>query len=135
MQAQADAKERVAPMKRRIFALGLVLLLALTLTACAKSAGGVYTLTKATFNGTAVKPSDLGMSFTFTLQSDGTGTGLHNGASINLTWTETKRTVTVESIDGTMVFDKEGKNLILHDEGTILIFERQGDAPEETKAK
>lgn len=122
-------------MKRRILAAALVLLLALTLTACAKAAGGVYKLTKVTSNGTAFKPTDIGQNFTFTLLPDGTGYGVYNGTSVDLTWTETKSTVTVEGINGTLVFDKEGKNLILHDEGSILTFERQGDAPEETKSK
>lgn len=122
-------------MKRRIFAAGLVLLLALTLTACSKSAGGVYKLTKATENGTAINPADLGLNITFTLQPDGTGSGLYNGASVSLTWTETNRSVTVEGINGTLVFGKEGKDLILHDKGCILTFARQGDVPEETKTK
>lgn len=122
-------------MKRRIIAAGLVLLLALALTACAKSAGGVYKLTKASNNGTVINPVDLGLNITFTLQSDGTGSGIYNGTPVSLTWTETKRTVTVEGINGTLVFDKEGKDLILHDQGSILTFVRQGDVPEETKAK
>ncbi len=122
-------------MKRRIIAAGLVLLLVLALTGCSKSAGGVYKLTKATSNGTAFKPTDLSLNFTFTLQPDGTGSAVYNGTRVKLTWTETKSTVTVEGINGTLVFDKDGKNLILHDEGSILTFERQGDAPEETKAK
>lgn len=120
-------------MKKRILAVGLVLLLALAFTACAKSAGGVYKLTKATNNGVAFKPTDLGLNFTFTLLPDGTGYGSYNGPTVELTWTQTKDKVTLEGINGTLVFDKEGKNLILHDQGSILTFERQGDAPEETQ--
>ena len=122
-------------MKRRMLAALLVLGMVLALTACSKSAGGVYKLTKATADGKAVQPTDLGLNITFTLLSDGTGSGVYNNTKVSLTWTETKNTVTVEGINGTLVFDKEGKNLILHDDGTILTFERQGDAPEETKSK
>ena len=41
---------------------------------------------------------------------------------MEITWAETDDAVTLEGVNGTLVFTKAGKDLILHDKGAILYF-------------
>ena len=107
---------------KRIFALLLTAILLLTLVGCARAAGGSYFLDYITADGYRMKASLFSMSITLDLEDDGVGTANYNGTVLDVTWTDTGRKVIVTGPDGELVFSKDGKNLILHDDGTILFF-------------
>ena len=107
---------------KRVIALLLAAVLLLTLAGCARAAGGSYFLDYITADGYRMKASLFSMSITLELEEDGVGTANYNGTVLDVTWTDTGRKVIVTGPDGELEFTKDGKNLILHDEGTILFF-------------
>ena len=108
-------------MKRGI-ALLLAAILLLSLAGCAKSAGGSYFLDYMTSDGYRMKPGLFSMSITLDLEEDGVGTASYNGTTLDITWTDTGRSVIVNGPNGELTFSKDGDKLILHDKGTILYF-------------
>lgn len=113
---------------KRLAAVLLAGLLILSLfSGCAKQSGGTYILDRVTTEGKRIRPSELNLNIRFTLENDGTGNGSFNGTYRNFTWTENSDSVTITGNGGTLNFTKDGKELLLHDSGTILCF-----VPEET---
>ena len=100
----------------------VILVLLFALTGCSKAAGGAYELTRATYNGKAVNPANLSVNMRFELGQNGLGTATYNGVTVDVTWADNGKTVTVKDGEKTLEFTKDGKNLILHDNGTILYF-------------
>ena len=107
---------------KRIVCVLMILALLLTLTACSKAVGGTYELSRATFDGKAVNPANLSMNMRFTLEPNGIGTARYNTRTVDITWSDNGSTVTVKDGEKTLEFKKDGKNLILHDNGMILYF-------------
>ena len=107
---------------KRVIALLLAAILLLTLAGCARAAGGSYFLDYITADGYRMKASLFSMSITLDLEEDGVGTANYNGTVLDVTWTDTGRKVIVTGPERELEFSKDGKNLILHDEGTILYF-------------
>ena len=107
---------------KRLASVLVILALLLSLTACSKAAGGTYTLTKVTWDGVGAQPSMAGVNITFTLESNGVGTARYGNDSYEITWADNGATVTLELRGKTLELTKDGKNLILHDEGAILYF-------------
>lgn len=107
---------------KRVFALLLAGVLLLSLVGCARAAGGSYFLDYITADGYRMKPGLFSMSITLDLEEDGVGTANYNGTELDITWTDTGRAVIVTGPNGELHFSKDGKTLILHDEGTILYF-------------
>ena len=58
----------------------------------------------------------------FELNEDGSGSATFGAAEQEITWVEDGGTVVVNSADKTLEFSKDGENLVLHDEGTMLFF-------------
>lgn len=108
-------------MKRGI-ALLLAAILLLSLVGCARAAGGKYFLDYMTADGYRMKPSLFSMNVTLELEEDGVGTANYNGTVLDITWTDTGKAVVITGPNGELEFSKDGKTLILHDEGTILYF-------------
>ena len=116
-------------MKRNAIRI-LALVLALSVLAgCSGAVGGSYRLSKTTGDGYSISPSDLGMNISFTLESDGTGRAVYNSTELDITWSQDGKTVTLMDKDEKKVLELtvSGGNLILYDEGTALVFERQED--------
>ncbi len=109
-------------MMKRILALLLCAALFLGLVGCGKSAGGSYFLDYMTADGYRMKPSLFSMNVTLNLEEDGVGTANYNGTVLDITWTDTGKAVIVTGPNGELEFNKDGKKLILHSEGTILYF-------------
>lgn len=107
---------------KRILILLLCAALLLSLTACSKAAGGAYKLEYITADGMRFAPSSFGMNITFELDSDGIGTANYSGTVMEITWTDEGGTVVVTGDNGVLEFTKDGKALVLHDEGTLLFF-------------
>ena len=107
---------------RRFRALLLAALLLLTLTGCARAAGGSYRLDYITANGIRIPPGGFGMNISFELESDGVGTATYSGTTLDITWTDNGSTVEITGPNGVLELTKDGKSLILHDEGTLLFF-------------
>lgn len=110
---------------KRLIALTLVTLsLLLLLTGCgARAVSGTYHLTKTTTEGRRIRPTEISLNSTFIFNDDGTGSASLNGSFRSFSWVEDDGTVTAVSNKGTLVFTKDGKDLLLHDNGTILTFE------------
>ena len=117
-------------MKRIITLLAAAALL-LTLVGCSKAVGGTYKLEYCTAEGVRFSPSNIGMIISFELNEDGTGSASNGAAELEITWEEDGSTVVVNSPDRKLEFSKDGENLVLHDEGTMLFFvlqeEEEGD--------
>lgn len=113
---------------KRILIVTLSLLLCLSLAGCSKSVGGTYKLEYITSDGVRLPPSNLGLNITFELDEDGIGSAEYGSTSLTITWAEDGNDVVVRSQDKELRFSRDGKKLILHDEGTILYF-----VPEETE--
>ena len=108
---------------KRLLVLLLAAAVLLTLfSGCAKQAGGEYHLDRVTTDGRRITPGELNLSIQFTLESDGSGSGVFNGNQRTFTWAEDDGTVTFSGSGKTLVFTKDGKDLLLHDEGTVLTF-------------
>ena len=107
---------------RRGAALLLAAILLLSLTGCARSAGGSYYLEYMTADGYRMKPNLFSMNITLELEEDGTGVANYNGTQLEITWTDEGSTVVMNGPNGELEFSKDGDKLILHDEGTILYF-------------
>lgn len=107
---------------KRFLSLLLIAALILCLAGCAKAAGGTYRLEYITAEGMRIPPNSFGMNITLNLESDGLGTAAYTGTEVPITWTESGRKVTISSPNGDLEFTKDGKNLILHSEGTLLFF-------------
>ena len=107
---------------RRLFALLLCAALLLALTGCSKAAGGSYKLEYITADGVRMLPSSFGMNISLDLEEDGVGTANYSGTVMDITWTDEGKTVLVTGPKGELEFRKDGKNLILHDNGTLLFF-------------
>ena len=107
---------------RRIFALLLCAVLILGLAGCSKAAGGSYKLDYITANGIRIPPGGFGMNISFELESDGVGTATYSGTTLDITWTDNGSTVEITGPNGVLELTKDGKSLILHDEGTLLFF-------------
>lgn len=107
---------------KRLIACVLLLMIILTISGCSKAFGGSYTLTKITKDGTSFTPSSLGMNFHFTLGAKGSGSASFNSAEQTITWVDNGNTITIEGNKKTLEFTKDGKNLILYDDGMVLYF-------------
>ena len=107
---------------RRFRALLLAALLLLTLTGCARAAGGSYRLDYITANGLRMPPGGFGLHVSFNLEEDGVGTGSFGGDVVDITWTDEGSTVVVEGPRGTLEFTKDGKSLVLQSPGTLMFF-------------
>lgn len=107
---------------KRIACVLLILALLVTLTACSKAVGGTYELSRATFDGKAVNPANLSMNMRFTLEPNGIGTARYNTRTVDITWSDNGSTVEITGPNGVLELTKDGKSLILHDEGTLLFF-------------
>lgn len=107
---------------KKILALLLAAALLLTLAGCSRSVGGTYTLEYITAEGLRMNPSGFGMNITFELSEDGVGTATYGGTKLSITWVEDGNTVVVTGPNGELKLTKDGKALILHDEGTLLFF-------------
>ena len=108
-------------MKRTIIALLLLALLA-TLTGCSRDVGGKYKLEYITADGERMNPAGFGMNITFELAEDGVGTAVYGGTSLDITWVEDGGDVVLTSGEKELRLTRDGKDLILHDEGTLLFF-------------
>lgn len=107
---------------RRVFALLLCAALCLALVGCSRAAGGSYRLEYITADGVRMLPSTFGMSISLELEEDGVGTATYSGTLMNVTWTDEGKTVVLNGPKGELEFTKDGKALVLHDEGTLLFF-------------
>ena len=107
---------------KRVMTLMLCVALLFTLTACSRAAGGAYKLEYITADGMRFTPSSFGMNITFELDPDGIGTANYSGTVMEITWSDEGGSVIVNGDKGTLEFTKDGKALILHDEGTLLFF-------------
>ena len=107
---------------KRVFSLFVLAVLLLSLVGCAKVAGGSYFLDYMTADGYRMKPGLFSMTITLDLEEDGVGTANYNGTVMDVTWTDTGRTVILTGPNGELTFSKDGDKLILHDKGTILYF-------------
>ena len=107
---------------KRILVLFLAFMLCCSLSGCSKSVGGSYNLEYITADGVRIPPSNLGMNISFELDEDGNGTASYGSTDLDITWLEEGNEIVVRSQDKELRFSRDGKNLILHDEGTILYF-------------
>ena len=107
---------------KRILALLFVLIICLSLTGCSKDVGGTYRLDYATANGVRISTSNLGINTSFTLEEDGVGTATYSGTTVGITWVEDGSEVVVTNDNKELRFYRDGKNLVLHDNGTMLFF-------------
>ena len=107
---------------KRIFALLLCAALLLGLAACTKAAGGAYKLEYITAKGVRMLPSGMGMNISLELEEDGVGTANYSGTVLDISWEDRGSTVFISGPNGELEFTKDGKNLILHSEGTLLFF-------------
>ena len=108
---------------KQVFLVLLCGLLILILSGCSGAVGGIYKLDHATADGLRLSPDSYGVNVKIELKDDGAGTATYGGATLDVTWEEDDDTVTVTGPNGTLEFTKQGKSLILHDEGTMLFFE------------
>ena len=107
---------------RRIFAILLCAALLLALTGCSKAVGGTYKLEYITADGLRLPPGGFGMTIYLDLEEEGRGTATYSGTTMDITWEDNGSTVTVTGPNGVLEFTKDGKSLVLHDEGTLLVF-------------
>ncbi len=107
---------------KQILALFFALTICLSLTGCSDAVGGTYRLDYATADGVRLPPSKFGMNISFTLEEDGIGTATYSGTTTNLTWAEEGSEVVVTNDNKELRFYRDGKNLVLHDNGTMLFF-------------
>lgn len=115
---------------KRVLILLLAMMLCISFTACSKGVGGRYKLEYITADGVRIQPSNLGLNVSFELSEDGIGTAAYGSTNLNITWAEDGNDVVVRSEDKELRFSRDGKNLILHDEGTVMYF-----VPEETEGE
>lgn len=107
---------------KRILALSFALIACLTLAGCSKDVGGTYRLDYATADGVRISTSNLGITTSFTLEEDGVGTATYSGTTMGITWAEDGNEVVVTNNKKELRFYRDGKNLVLHDNGTMLFF-------------
>ena len=107
---------------KRMMILLLILVLCFSLASCSKAVGGTYKLEYCTSKGVRFPPSNLGINISFELNEDGSGSATFGAAEQEITWVEDGGTVVMNSADKTLEFSKDGENLVLHDEGTMLFF-------------
>ena len=107
-------------MKRLIILLAAAMLL--LLAGCSKAVGGSYRLEYITSDGVRLPPSNLGMNISFELSEDGIGTAVYGSTPMDITWVEEGSEVVVTSPYAELRFSRDGDNLILHDNGTLLFF-------------
>ena len=67
-------------------------------------------------------PSSFGMNITFKLEEDGVGTATYSGTSFEITWEEEGREVVLTGPNGELRLTRDGSDLILHSDGTLLFF-------------
>ena len=120
---------------KRYWLMMPVLFLCLTLASCAKAGSGVYKLAYYTADGVRMDPATFGISISFTLSEDGTGSASYVGNSVAITWIEEGSEVLVTGPNGELRFAQDGETLILHDEGTILFFTPVEEEEEKDKDK
>lgn len=107
---------------KRILSLLLITALILCLAGCSKAAGGTYQLEYITADGMRLSNVSFGMNISLNLENDGLGTATYSSTEIPITWTETGSSVTISGPNGNLVFIKDGRNLVLHSDGTLLFF-------------
>lgn len=107
---------------KRMLVLLLSMILCFCLMGCSNAVGGTYKLEYSVANGVRIPPSNVGMNITFELNEDGSGTALYGADTQVITWVEDGSTVVVSGSNGELRFSKDGENLVLHDEGTMLFF-------------
>lgn len=107
---------------KRFWTLLLTAALVLSLSGCSRAAGGSYALEYITARGIRMSPGSLGMNISLELEKDGTGTASYGGAPLEITWKDNGSEVLVTGPKGELRFSKDGKRLVLHDEGTLLFF-------------
>ena len=107
---------------KRILILCLAVLFCFNFASCSKTVGGSYKLEYITTDGVRLPPSNLGMNISFELSEDGIGKASYGSTNLDITWAEDGSDVVVRSQEKELRFSRDGKNLILHDKGTILYF-------------
>ena len=107
---------------KRIVILLLAAALLLGLAGCSHAAGGSYRLEYITADGMRLPPSSFGMNISFELEAGGLGTASYGATTLDITWAEEGDQVVLTSAEGELRLDKDGADLILHDEGTLLFF-------------
>lgn len=116
-------------MKRTICLLLAVTGILMLFAGCSKSVGGTYVLSKITADGYLIAPKDLSMNISFTLESDGTGKAQYNSTELEITWSRDGKSISLIGLEEDKVLELtvSGGDLILHDDGTVMVFERQED--------
>ena len=107
---------------KRLLSILLIGALLLCLVGCSRSVGGRYKLETVTSDGMTLLPSALGLNVSFQLEADGVGTAEYSGSSLDITWEEKDGNVIITGPNGSIELLKDGKNLVLHGEGTLLFF-------------
>jgi len=107
---------------KRMITLLLCAALLLSLAGCAKAAGGSYKLEYITADGLRIPPGGFGLNISFDLNSDGVGTASYGTTLLDVTWADKGSTVEITGPNGVLELTKDGENLILHAEGTLLFF-------------
>ena len=110
---------------KRILTLAVILILLLTLVGCSDDVGGSYQLEYITSDGVRMSPSTFGMNIYFELSEDGIGTATYGGTTVDITWIDEDNEVVITSQHETLRFTRDGSNLVLHSDGTLLFFVRE----------
>ena len=116
---------------KKIMALFFALTICLSLVGCSKAVGGTYKLEYITADGVRLPPSNFGMNISFDLEEDGVGTATYGITTQDITWAEDGSEVVLTSAEKELRLYRDGKNLILHDEGTMLFFTLEDEEEEE----
>ncbi|MBR6120601.1 MAG: hypothetical protein IKQ04_09830 [Oscillospiraceae bacterium] len=107
---------------KRMITLLLCAALLLSLAGCAKAAGGSYKLEYITADGLRIPPGGFGLNISFELDSDGVGTASYGSTQLDITWVDKGGSVEITGPNGVLELTKDGENLILHADGTLLFF-------------
>lgn len=137
-------------MKKRIIAIALALLLALSLFACTTKQDnkpeetktvtlpGTWEMTEAKAEGVSYTAKEIEMEWTLVLNDDGTAVLIEDGDETDgIEWTQSGSTIKT-SFYGIDLFDFtfDGKTLSLHDadEGVDFVFQKKSDKQMKTEA-
>lgn len=107
-------------MRKKLRLLIPLLALLVLLSGCARAVGGSYTLTYGTAEGLRFSPGSLGIHISLELGEDGVGTANYNGTEMEVTWSDQGGSILLEGKNGQLSFVKDGKDLILHEDGISL---------------
>lgn len=119
---------------KKILALLVVLALMLGVGALADEASqfvGKWVLTEMEMGGVALNPSILGYTVELTLNADGTAVGYDSETGDNHgTWSASAKGVTIVIGGPPDTLEYDGNALSIEEEGVIMRFTREGDAPD-----